>query len=112
MPTTINGKLDRRGLPPWKQASNTETRSPQTHDEQLLCGFFAEVLGLESVSLDDDFFELGGHSLLAMRLVNRIRGAFKTELSIVDFFDAPTVAGIEARLSASRGRRAVLQAAS
>ncbi|WP_160310998.1 non-ribosomal peptide synthetase, partial [Streptomyces sp. 150FB] len=93
LPLTPNGKLDRRALPAPEFGADGSGRAPRTPREALLCGLFAEVLHVPSVSIDDSFFELGGDSILSIQLVARARAA-GVLFSSRDVFERKTVAAL------------------
>jgi amino acid adenylation domain-containing protein len=99
LPLTANGKVDRAALPAPAHGprAGRQATSPL---EELLCGAFAGILGLDQVGIDDSFFELGGHSLLATQLTALLaeRGI---SLSVRTLFAAPTVTGLIKQMRSS-----------
>ena len=94
LPLTANGKLDRRALPaPEGPQTKVEYVAPRTPVEAVLVRVWAEVLGLDQVSVHDNFFELGGDSIQCTQIVARARAA-GVYVSVRQIFDHQTVADL------------------
>ncbi|WP_067488574.1 non-ribosomal peptide synthetase [Actinomadura hibisca] len=93
LPTGPTGKLDRRALPAPDFEEAALGRAPATAEEELLCGLFAQVLGLERVGADVSFFDLGGDSITALKLVTQAR-QHGVEFTPRDVFTRQTVEGL------------------
>ncbi|MCW7941728.1 hypothetical protein AAW14_05165, partial [Streptomyces hygroscopicus] len=106
LPLMPNSKLDRKALPVPEVVVREEAHHSVTSFEANIGAAFAEVLGVESVGVDDDFFVLGGHSLLAVRLVERLRER-GVAITVRDLFAAPTVAELMKRMNLSSVRDAL-----
>ncbi|WP_141588881.1 non-ribosomal peptide synthetase/type I polyketide synthase [Myxococcus sp. AB056] len=68
--------------------------------QQRVMDIWRERLGAVEVGPDDDFLELGGNSLMAAQMLTRLRETFSVQLPLSALFEAPTVAGISARIEA------------
>ncbi|MGH3692819.1 MAG: amino acid adenylation domain-containing protein [Pseudonocardiaceae bacterium] len=98
-PLTPHGKLDHDALPA-PQFISSAHRAARTPREEVLCGLFAEILGMGTVGIDDDFFDLGGHSMLAAALISRVHATLGIEMGLGRLFETPTVAGLAGALDA------------
>lgn len=92
-PLTGNGKLDRAALPePQDERTADQLVAPRSATEEILAEIWSDVLQAERVGVEDNFFELGGHSLLATQVIARVHDTLGTELTMQQFFAAPTIA--------------------
>jgi amino acid adenylation domain-containing protein len=101
LPRTPGGKVDRpalAALDPARPATTEDHLPPRSPVEEVLCGIWAEVLGVERVGVHDNFFELGGHSLLATQVISRVREAFPVEIPLRRMFESVTVAQLAAHV--------------
>ncbi|GGK81471.1 hypothetical protein Ppa06_48630 [Planomonospora parontospora subsp. parontospora] len=118
LPLSPNGKLDRAALPAPQRHGEPGGRGagPRTPAEQAIAGLWRELLGVETVGVDDDFFELGGHSLVAVQAVARLRKVLPgleggRAVGVMDLFKHPTVralAELVERTDVPRGPRSLL----
>ena len=105
IPMTVANKADLRRLPkPAAMRASAERASiaPSTDDERFLTKSLAEVLGIETVSIEDNFFDdIGANSLLMAKFCARIRKRQGwTTTSMRDIYLHPTVARLARHLGA------------
>ncbi|WP_269321363.1 amino acid adenylation domain-containing protein [Rhodococcus sp. UNC363MFTsu5.1] len=106
IPLTSNGKLDRKGLPEPVFEQSGEFVAPRNPIEEVVAGVFADVLGVDRVSVGEDFFDAGGNSLVATRVIARVNAALGVRLGVRELFDAPTVAALAVAAASAAGRDA------
>nr|WP_272923643.1 phosphopantetheine-binding protein [Streptomyces sp. SID8373] len=69
---------------------------------EAVLAIWREVLELDDLGCDEDLFDLGGHSLTITAIAARIHRTLGVDLPFDVFFDAPTVRGIAAAVTALR----------
>lgn len=71
-----------------------------TDTEVRLSQLWADVLGVDAVSRDDNFFDLGGDSMLATRLALMARRAWNVEFSVRLLIDSLVLKDMAGRIDA------------
>ncbi len=133
MPSTPNGKIDRRELAarplpdtpagPSGEAGGDEAAGGEGAGDEaagdagadavraVLRALFAEALG-EPVADDGDFFLLGGTSLKAASLAAAAARRLSAPVRLRDVFDCPSIAALAARLAPRAGTASASASAS
>jgi amino acid adenylation domain-containing protein len=102
LPISATGKIDRAALPDPSPAGGTFVE-PATETEVAIAAIWAEVLGIDRVSADDDFLALGGHSLRVTQVIVRARAQLGVELTVRSLFAHSTVRTLAAEADRLRG---------
>lgn len=111
IPTTPNGKLDRRALPaPFEETTQSDVTPAFTPQELDVAGVWREVLGRESLDVDTGFFRYGGDSILSITVVAQLR-EMGYRVEIRDVFAHPTIRRLAAALTRGTSESAVPEVA-
>jgi acyl-CoA synthetase (AMP-forming)/AMP-acid ligase II/acyl carrier protein len=101
IPTGPTGKVQRIGLGErlgvsFEAApfSGAEFVAPRNPVEEILASIWGSVMSVDQPGVHDNFFYAGGDSILAAQFITRVRDALAIEISLLAFFDSPTVAGL------------------
>ncbi|MGK2866330.1 MAG: amino acid adenylation domain-containing protein [Mycobacterium sp.] len=103
IPFTIGGKIDRKAvalrLAEAELPAERGYRPPSTSLETAVARIMSDLLGRDSIGVDDDFFGLGGDSVMATQVVAHVRDWLDTPTIMVpDVFATRTVAALAQRL--------------
>ncbi|MFF8725802.1 amino acid adenylation domain-containing protein [Streptomyces sp. NPDC015171] len=109
VPLTASGKVDRRALPAVEFTQLDDLGDPGAEDgspteRTVAAEVFGPLLGAR-IGRHVNFFALGGTSLQAIRIAPRVKAVFGVDVSIAEFFAAPTVAGLARIVDEALARR-------
>ncbi|MCP4157734.1 MAG: non-ribosomal peptide synthetase, partial [bacterium] len=96
IPLNRNGKVNRKALPePGKASlkSTGEYKAPQNEQESKMVAVWEKVLGVETISTDDNFFMIGGDSIKTIQIIARMK-RLGYELQMRDIFRNPTISAL------------------
>ncbi|WMO15325.1 non-ribosomal peptide synthetase [Pseudoalteromonas piscicida] len=92
IPLTKNGKQDRKALLSIELEEVIDDYiAPRSEMEARLQTIWQDLLGKESISMDDNFFAIGGHSLLGIRVASACREQLSIEIPLKVLMENPTI---------------------
>lgn len=77
------------------------TSNAVTETERRIAAIWGEILGFDTINIEDTFSELGGHSLNAITLVKLIHSEMNVDISLGDVFLYPTIQELARQLDSS-----------
>ena len=108
MPTTPNGKIDKKALIVPEANDNLKTSyeetpalpvsQSKTQIENRLLNIWKDVLGKDHIKTTDNFFDIGGTSLGIMLVNNRIIEDLSITIPVMRLFECPTIESLVERM--------------
>lgn len=102
-PQTVNGKIDRKALPPPETLAEpehlVEVETPRTSLEKEIAQIVTQMLGVTSIGINESIFTYGASSLMVARLSARLSSLYNIDRSIHEMFEEPTIAGFARMVS-------------
>ncbi len=83
-----------RPLPTLRQEAPREAADADDPLIEQIRAIWEQVLDLAPIDPHDDIFDLGGHSLTITQIIARMQRQLGVEISLDDFFDHSTIAGV------------------
>lgn len=105
IPLTINGKVDRRGLPLPRAVTRDNYVEPRSPIEKKLAHIWRDILKIERVGIHDNFFDMGGNSLGIVQLISRIKEELGCEIPEIKILEHPTIGTIAGYLGGNEPGR-------
>lgn len=101
-PMSLNGKVDRRSLPP-PPAESRKMPAIMAGDsmEVMLMQFWRKALGRDDIGIDDNFFDVGGSSLGLVAIQAGLARELGRTVPIVTLFANPTIRRAAAALTSA-----------
>ncbi|MFH7000352.1 amino acid adenylation domain-containing protein [Flavobacterium sp. FlaQc-57] len=91
IPTTLNGKIDRKALSQYKTNKKINYTAPRTEEENIVATIWKESLGIEDIDIFSDFFEMGGHSIKGVKVMIEIEKHIGKRIPLSALFKYSTV---------------------
>jgi amino acid adenylation domain-containing protein len=89
-PLTPTGKIDIKALPEPEVHLNAEYEAPRDEIERTLVNIWSEVLGIETIGINDNLFEIGGDSIKTIQISARLQ-KYHLKVKLNDLFLNPTI---------------------
>ncbi|HTF98322.1 MAG TPA: amino acid adenylation domain-containing protein [Cellvibrio sp.] len=112
LPKNSSGKIDRKELQRQSRELNQDkTKNTQklSEQQQIIMAIWQEVLGQNSICIDDDFFALGGQSLQCIQVANRLSAKLQREIPVAWLFQHPSINALDKLLNESTNGNAALE---
>lgn len=90
-PLTPNLKINRKNFPDYIEAEMENIKEDISDFQERVKKIWQNILGISNFSINANFFDIGGHSILINEMKRQIDIELASDISLVTFFQYPTI---------------------